>query len=75
MVAPLEVKLVVALEHIHDYMRSGATVVYIAENMQPIDTETLNHVAHGDDKGIGASGGDYCLYDTVVIRLLVLVAR
>ncbi len=55
-------------------MCARPSVIDIAEYVQLVDAEFLDDLAHGDDKGIGLSGGNDCLDNAVEIVLLVIFA-
>ena len=74
-VAPLDVEVGVIGEHLHDQVGARTAVVDVAEDMELVDAEALNHVAHGFDEVFGLTGEDDCLDDTVEVGLLLVVVR
>ena len=72
-VAPLDVEVGIVGEHLHDEMRAGAAVVDVAEDVELVDAQTLNHVAHGLDEVLGLAGEDDGLDDAVEVGLLLVV--
>ncbi len=74
-IAPLDVVVLVSLERVHDDVGALAAVVDVAEDVQRIDAQTLDHVADGDDEFIGLSAGDDCLHHARVVHLFVFLRR
>ena len=73
-VAPLEVELAVVHQRVHNKVCTRAAVVHVAQDVQLVDTQSLNHVAHGHDERVGLTGGDDGLNDAVEVGLLIVVA-
>ncbi len=48
----------VGLHRVEDEVRSRTTVVDVAEDMQLVDGQAVDHVADGDDEVVGAPRGD-----------------
>ena len=74
MVTPLNVEIVEVAQHIHDFVRTGATVIDVAQEVEHVDGQLLDEVTHGNDEVINAM----CRYDGldnhVHIGLLVGIA-
>ena len=71
MVAPLDVKVVIVAERIHDEMGTGTTVVDVADEMQRVDDQALDEVAQGDDELVRAVRLDDGADDDVEILVFV----
>ncbi len=63
-IAPLDVVVLVSLERVHDDVGALAAVVDVAEDVQRIDAQTLDHVADGDDEFIGLSAEEMIVSTT-----------
>ena len=50
MVAPLNIKVVIVAQSIHNNVCARPTVIDIAYNMERVNRQTLNQVAHGNDE-------------------------
>ena len=74
-VTPLYVEVAVFAQHVHYQVRAGAAVVHIAEHMQLVDAQPLNHIAQRRDEGVCLARRDDCLYNPVEVLLLVVVRR
>ena len=79
-VAPLDIDRVVVHQHVHNDIRARATVENIADNVQVIDDQPLDQVAHGDDElfcAVGFNDGrnDRVEVFTLVIDVIVLVEQ
>lgn len=71
-VSPGDVEILISGQSLHDQMRTGAAVVDVAEDVEEVDAETLDHVADGDYKLARLSAGYDGLHDARVIHLLAL---
>ena len=49
MVAPRDIPVVIVLEHVHDLVRTGTTVIDVTENMKLVDGEALDDICNSDD--------------------------
>ena len=74
-VAPDHVPVVIVGEQVHDEVGAGTAVEDVAEDMQLVDDETLDHVGQGDDEVVGAPRGDDGADDLVHVAGLVGVLR
>lgn len=74
-VAPGDVPSVVALERVHHDVGARPAVVDVAEDVELVYAEPLNHAAQGDDEVVGAAGGYDGLDDGAHVVGLVLVFR
>ena len=74
MITPLNIKVVVVAQDIHDFIGAGTTVIDVAQEVQHVDGQLLNQVTHGDDEFIHAMSRDDGLDDHIDIGLLVGVA-
>ena len=72
MVAPLNVDGMVLLQHIHNDMRAGASVVNVAHDVEMVNDHSLDQVAERADKLRCPSDLDDRMDDLVVVRFLVL---
>ena len=73
-VAPLDVQVVIGAQDVHDFVGALATVEHIAQNVQTVDGELVDEVAHGDDEVVGTACADDGAHNHVDIALLVGVA-
>ena len=73
-VAPLDVPVAVVTEGVHDQVCTRTAVIDVAEDMELVDAQLLDHVAHGYNEGVGLTGGDDGLDDAVEVGLLVILA-
>jgi len=67
--------MVIVLQHIHDFVRPGSTVIDVTENMELVDGESLDDVGNGNNKGIGAPRVDDGVDNHVDICSLVRIFR
>ena len=74
MVTPLDVEIVEIAQDIHNLVGAWATVIDVAQEVQHVDGQLLNEVAHGNDEIINALRGNDGLDDHVHVGLLVGVA-
>ncbi len=75
-VAPLDVEVMVVAKRVHDDVGARPAVVDVADDVQQVDRQALDQVAHGDDEVIGPAGRNDRVDDLVHIGGLVrLVAR
>ena len=72
-VTPLDVKIVETAQDIHDFIRAGTTVIDITQDVQHVDCQLLDEVAHGDDELIDTMGRDNGPDDYIDIGLLIRV--
>ena len=72
-VTPLEVPTVIALHRVEDDMCAWTTVVDVAEDMEGVDGETLDHIGDGNDEIVGSAGRDDGIYDDIHVGSLVVV--
>ena len=72
-IAPSNVPSVVVHQRVHHDVGARTTVVDIAQNVELIDAESLNHTTEGNDEVIGTAGRDDGLDDGTHIVGLVLV--
>ena len=75
MVAPRDIPVVIVLEHVHDLVRTGTTVIDVTENMKLVDGEALDDICNSDDEGIGPSCIDDRVDDDVDVSSLVRILR
>ena len=75
MVAPLDVKAYIFRQGLHDDMCPFPSVVDVAENVEPVDAQPLDHVANRYDEVVGLPRRDDCLNDPIVVELLALATR
>ena len=73
-VTPLDVKVVEAAQDVHDLVGTGTAVIHVSQQVQHVDGQLLDEIAHGDDELIDAVGRDDGADDHVNIGLLVGVA-
>ena len=73
-VTPLDVEIVEVAQDIHNFVGAGATVIDVAQEVQHVDGQLLDEVAHGNDEIINAMRRNDGLDDHVHIGLLVGVA-
>ena len=71
MVAPLHIDLMVVFQRVHNQIGARPAVKDIADNMQPVDGQRLNHAAERDNHRVGLPGFQYGLHHLAVIALLV----
>ena len=71
MVAPLNIKIVVVAQDIHDFIRARTTIIDVAQEVQHINSQLLNQVTHGDDEFIYTMCRNDCLDNHIDISLLV----
>ena len=69
-VAPLDVVAVVLRQRVEDDVRPGPAVEDVADDVQAVDRQPLDHVAHGDDEGVGPADRDDRVQDAVEVVLL-----
>ena len=70
-VAPLHVDLMVVFQSVHDLVGARAAVKHIADDVQAVNRQRLNHAAQGDDHGIRLAGLKDRLHDRLVIPLFI----
>ena len=70
-VTPLDIKVMIVAEGIHDDVCTRSAVIDVAHDMERIDGEPLDEVAHGDDEVVGPSGGDDGTDNHVDVGMLV----
>ena len=73
-VSPLDIEVVETAQDVHDLVRAGATIIHVSQNVQYIDSEVLDKVAHGNDEVIGPMRGDDGADNHIDVGLLVGVA-
>ena len=74
-VAPLDVEVMVVAKRVHDDVGARPAVVDVADDVQQVDRQALDQVAHGDDEVIGPAGRDDRVDDLVHIGGLVRLVR
>ena len=79
-VAPLDIDRVVVHQHVHDDVCAWAAVEDIADDVQVVDDQPLDQIAHGDDEFLGAVGFDDGRDDRIeifafVINIVVFVEK
>ena len=74
-VAPLDVPTVVVTQRVHDDVRTGASVVDVAQDVQLVDGQPLYHLGYGHDEVVGPARGDDSVHDDVHVGRLVSVLR
>ena len=79
-VAPLDIDRVMVHQQVHDDIRARTAVKNVAHNMQMIDHQPLDEVAHRDDEFLGAVGfddrGNDCIeVFTLVVNVVILVEK
>ena len=72
-VAPLDIKVVVVAQDVHDFIRAGTAVIDVAQEVQHINGQLLNQVTHGDNEFIYTMGRNDGLDNHIDISLLVWV--
>lgn len=75
MIAPLYVPAVVVAQRVHDDVRTGASVVDVAQDVQLVDGQPLYHLGYGHDEVVGPARGDDGVHDDVHVGRLVSVLR
>ena len=71
MIAPLDIPRVILSEGVHDLMGAGSSVIDVAEDMQLVDGQTLNHITDGTDEIVSTACGDNRIHDHCHIGGLV----
>ena len=56
MIAPLNIKVMIVAQRIHDQMRTRTTIVNIANHVQQVDRQALYQIADSDNKIVRPSG-------------------
>ena len=70
-VAPLQVPMLIAAQQVQNEVCTGATVIDIAQHMEQVDDETLNHVGDGNDEVVSPTCGNDGLDNPVDIGCLI----
>ena len=70
-VSPLYIEVMIVAQRIHDDVRTGTTVEYIAQDMQRVDGEALYQVTQSHYEIIGTVSIYYGTYNYIDIRLFV----
>ena len=70
-VAPLHIDLMVVFQRVHNQIGARPAVKDIADDVQPVDGQRLNHVAERDNHRVGLPGFQYGLHHLAVIAFLV----
>ena len=73
MIAPLNVKVVIVTERIHDDMSSRTAVINITHNVQGVNGQPLYQIAHSDYEIIGTFGRNDGTDDDIDISIFVRV--
>lgn len=71
MVSPLDVEVMIVAKRVHDDVRTRSAVVDIAHDVQGVDRQPLDKVAHGYDEVVCPLGGDDRADDHIDIGMLV----
>ncbi len=74
-IAPLDVPRVILAQGVHDLMGARAAVVDVAEDMELVDGQALDHVADGHDEVVCPARGDDGVDDDTDVGGLVAVAQ
>ena len=61
----------VVFKRIHNQISTRAAVKDIADDVQPVDGERLNHAAEGDNQRVGLPRFQYGLHDLAIIPFFV----
>ena len=71
MVAPLHIHLMIGFQRIHDQIGARAAIKDIADDVQAVDCQRLNHAAERDDHRIGLPCFQDGLHHLAVIAFLI----
>ena len=72
-ISPLEVHIVVLVQAFKNHIRTWAAVEQVAHNVQPVNRQTLHHLAQGDDVLIRQPIAQHTRNDFAIILFLVVI--
>ena len=75
MVTPLNIKIMIVAQRIHNDVSSWSSIIDISHYMQSINGQTLYQVTHGNDKIIRPSGRDDCADNHIDVSMLIRFDR
>ena len=73
-VTPLDIKVMEVAQDVHNLVGAGTAVIHVTQQVQHVDGQLLNQVAHGDDELIDTVRRDNGLDNHIDVGLLVRVA-